>query len=131
MLAGGFLLLAGIRALWAFHDRLRLRRQADLSLQTGVRMHRQSRLLVWRAAELTGRRESQITRLLAAWDRARAGAALLIRAAPLNRLYLGGRSGDLQASVGACFDALDRGAGPARSDVRAARGLRLTMGGGR
>lgn len=174
VLAGGFLLLAGFRALSAFYDRSRLRRQADLLLQTGVRVHPQSRLLVWRAAELTGRRNRrslarslhgivrelerpslisavplnrrgvrphlELVRALAdrvgALERPVAAQGMilveqLMTDGPASPLYLGGRSGDLPASVGACFDALDRDARPARSDVPTAQGLRLATGGGR
>jgi hypothetical protein len=65
-LASGALLLAGLRAFSAARDRSRLRRPADGLLQAGAQVHPQSRLLVWRAAELTAERNR---RSLARWLR--------------------------------------------------------------
>src|SRR5262249_45040341 len=85
VLAGGFLLLAGFRALSAFYDRSRLRRQADLLLQTGVRVHPQSRLLVWRAAELTGRRNRKALARSLRWIVLELERPALVTPAPVNR----------------------------------------------
>jgi len=173
LLASGFILLAGFRALSAVGDRSRLRRQADVLLETGVRVHPQSQLLVWRAEELTGRhnrkslarslhgivRELERPSPVTARPLNRRGIrphlellrALADRVALLDRpvaaqgmvlverlltdglaspLYVGGRRGDLRAAVGACFDALDRDAGQARSDVPTAHRLVLSSGRG-
>ena len=53
VVAVGCLLLAALRGLLASRDRWALRRTADARLRTGVKVHPESALLVWRAAELT------------------------------------------------------------------------------
>ena len=58
--AVGCVLLAAFRAALAARDRWILRRRADALLRAGVRVHPQSELLVWRAAELTSARNRRI-----------------------------------------------------------------------
>lgn len=60
LVAGACLLLAAVRALVAINGRAALRRKADALLRTGVRVHPQSALLPWRAAELTSARNRRI-----------------------------------------------------------------------
>ena len=58
--AAGCLLLAALRAARALRDRAALRRTADELIRSGVRIHPQSTLLVWRAAELTSDRNRKV-----------------------------------------------------------------------
>jgi len=58
--AAGCLALAAFRAALATWDRALLRRKADGLLRTGVNVHPQSALLVWRAAELTSARNRRV-----------------------------------------------------------------------
>jgi len=174
LLAVAFILLTAFRALSALHDRSRLRRQADVLLRTGVQVHPQSRLLVWRAAELTGRRNRKALARSLRWIVLELERPALVTPVPVNRravrphlellqalvdrvaflerpvaaqgmvlveelvtdglaspLYVGGRRADLRTVLGACFDALDRDAGPARADCQRAHGLAVVSGGGR
>ena len=54
------LLFASWRLVLAVRDRSARRRQADTLLRTGVRVHPQSTLLVWRAAQLTAPRNRRV-----------------------------------------------------------------------
>jgi hypothetical protein len=58
--AAACFILAAFRAAVATRDRWLLRRQADGLLRTGIKVHPQSALLVWRAAELTSLRNRRI-----------------------------------------------------------------------
>jgi hypothetical protein len=85
VVAAGCLALAAFRAALATRDRSLLRRQADGLLRTGVKVHPQSALLVWRAAELTSARNR---RILSGSLKSLARELLhpsLVSAVPLNR----------------------------------------------
>jgi hypothetical protein len=58
--AAACFILAAFRSALATRDRWLLRRQADGLLRTGVKVHPQSALLVWRAAELTSVRNRRV-----------------------------------------------------------------------
>jgi hypothetical protein len=81
----GFLVWAGLRALSAGRERARFRHQADSLLQTGVRVHPQSRLLVWRAAELTANRNRRAIARSLRGIVCEAGRPSPFSAVPLNR----------------------------------------------
>jgi hypothetical protein len=89
VVAAGCLMLAGLRALFAARDRALLRRQADALLSSGLRVHPQSGLVVWRSGELTAaRNRTSLARSLGGFA-AELERPASISPVPLNRRAVG------------------------------------------
>ena len=107
--AVGCLLVGAVRACLELRDLWALRRAADAVLRTGARVHPYSALLVWRAGELTSKRNRRVLarsfgRIVRELER-----PSLMSAVPLNRgqahehadllVTLAERLGDIDSSI--------------------------------